>query len=358
MRLFQFISEINLFETDATDNISIRIQRLCTWFFISTFTTSLLIVTIYASLYAEEVHITIQNPTIDFYAELASKYSIECDCSETSVPHKEFISLQPIYHQVCSSDFVTQRWIDYLFHSAEHSFYYYAEFRSTAVQQFQLLAILCQLSIQETKDGLDLFFHTEIISDKLMSKDFLVAETQARIDTFKTNAPDAFDYKLMFIREMITGNDLLSSTATLFQFAYQYYDYGHKSIWEIKDETVFFYQTGGDRCTCRYFFTCYSRAGFFGGRLFKSDYSSAYSYIIDGWYTGCRPIDSLLSSTLKTFYNQTMINSLLRYFNNISSNFTYLNANKESIFDLNTNLSTIVKAGFIEKWIENINYSL
>ncbi|CAF1074309.1 unnamed protein product [Adineta steineri] len=302
MRLFQFISEINLFETDATDNISIRIQRLTTWFFISTFTTSLLIVTIYASLYAGEVHITIQNPTIDLYAELAAKYSIECDCSETSIPHKEFISLQPIYHQVCSSDFVTQRWIDYLCHSTEHSFYFYADFRSTAVQQFQLLAILCQLSIQETKDGLDLFLHTEIISDKLMSKDFLVAETQARIGTFKTNAPDALHYKLMFIREMIAGNALLSSTPNIFQFMFQYHDYGYGPVWKINHENVF-HQTDGNFCTCKEFFTCYSRAGFFGGSLFNSDNSFAYLYIIDGWYTGCRPIDSLLSSTLKTFYN-------------------------------------------------------
>ncbi|CAF1194034.1 unnamed protein product [Adineta steineri] len=53
-----------------------------------------------------------------------------------------------------------------------------------------------------------------------------------------------------------------------------------------------------------------------------------------------------------------MINSLLRVFNNTSSNFTCLDANKESIFGLNTTLSTIIKSGFIEKWIENINYTL
>ncbi|CAF1352072.1 unnamed protein product [Adineta steineri] len=304
------------------------------------------------------LRIEIQNPTMDLYAELAAKYSIECDCSETSIPHKEFISLQPVYHQVCSSDFVTQCWIDYLFESTEHSFYFHVDFRSTAVQQFHLLAILYQLSIQETKDGLDSFLHTEIISDKLMSKDFLEAETDSRISTFKTNAPDAFDYKLMFIREMITGNALLTSTATLFQFAYHYDDDGHEPVWKINDATILFRQTDDCPCVCRQFLKCYSRAGFFGDSPVNSDYTFAYLYIIDGWYIGCRPIDSLLSSTLKTFYNQTMINSLLRFFNNTSSNFTCLDASKESIFDLNTNLSTIVQSGFIEKWIENINYSL
>ncbi|CAF1041718.1 unnamed protein product [Adineta steineri] len=354
MRLFQFISEINLFETDATDTISIRTQRLCTWFFISIFTACLLIVTVYASLHTDMIRIEIKNPTIDIYEKVAAKYSMECDCSETSVPHKEFISLQPIYHQVCSSDFVTQRWIDYLFESTEHSFYFHADFRSTAMQQFQLLAVLCQSSIQETGDGLDLFFHTEIISGKLMSKNFLVDEAHSRISVFKRNALDAFDYKLMFIREMIAGNVLLSSTATIFQFTFQYNVYGNRPMWEGSNYDVTFFQSDKSSCICREQFTCSTPAVF----LDNSNNASAYSYIIDGWYIGCRPIDSLLSSTLKNFYNQAMINSLLRYFNNIPSNFTCLDANEESIFDLNTNLSVIIKSGFIEKWIQNINYSL
>ncbi|CAF1171735.1 unnamed protein product [Adineta steineri] len=230
----------------------------------------------------------------------------------------------------------------------------HADFRSTATQQFQLLAILCQSSIQETEDGLDLFFHTEIISGKLMNKDFLLAEAPSRISALKRNALDAFDYKLMFIREMIAGNVLLSSTATIFQFNFQYYAGGSGLTWGSAAGDVTFFQSDKSSCICREQFTCSTPALF----LDNSNNSSAYFYIIDGWYIGCRPIDSLLSSTLKFFYNQTMINSLLQVFNNTSSNFTCLDANKESIFDLNTTLSTIIKSGFIEKWIENINYSL
>ncbi|CAF4299714.1 unnamed protein product, partial [Adineta steineri] len=222
------------------------------------------------------------------------------------------------------------------------------------MQQFQLLAILCQSSIQETEDGLDLFFHTEIISGKLMNKDFLLAEAHSRINAFKRNTLDAFDYKLMFIREMIAGNVLLSSTATIFEFNFQYYAGGSGLTWGSAAGDVTFFQSDKSSCICRERFTCSTPAVF----LDNSDNSSGYLYIIDGWYIGCRPIDSLLSSTLKTFYNQAMINSLLRFFNNIPSNFTCLDANKESIFNLNTTLSTIIKSGFMEKWIENINYSL
>jgi hypothetical protein len=53
-----------------------------------------------------------------------------------------------------------------------------------------------------------------------------------------------------------------------------------------------------------------------------------------------------------------MINSLVRLFNDESSNVTCLNATKESRFYPNTTMETIIKSGFIEKWIEQINYSL
>jgi hypothetical protein len=49
---------------------------------------------------------------------------------------------------------------------------------------------------------------------------------------------------------------------------------------------------------------------------------------------------------------------LLRFFPNLRENISCLDANKSTIFDPNTTtLETIVKASFIEKWAQEINYS-
>jgi hypothetical protein len=308
------------------------------------------------------LRVEIQNPTVDLYTELEHKYSMECFCSNASILHGQFIELVPIYHQVCSSDFVTQRWIDHLFDLRKTPFYFAADFRSTASQQFQVLAALCRFSAQGIKYGLDSFFGTELISNKIMSKAFFLAEIQAHIDAFKINTIDAFDYKLMFIREIIAGNALLPSTETILNFILRYSDNGPWAGWSIQTPINGFFDPDGYFCSCKNMPRCYGKAGFFGDNLYIRNNgfdSYAYLHIIDGWYIGCRPIDSLLLSTLKTFYNQTMINRFLQFFNNVSSNFTCLNANDKTIFDPNTTtLETIVKRSFIEKWIQQINYSL
>ncbi|CAF0846073.1 unnamed protein product [Adineta steineri] len=359
MPFFQKLKELNLFETNATDASSIRIQRLSTRFYLSIFTITLLILSIYASLHKIILLVEIHNPTIDLYHELEAKYSMECSCSETSIRYGELMNHIPTYHQVCSSDFVTQRWIDALFDSTKTPFYFPIDFRSTASQQFQLLAALCQSSARGINDSLQSFFRSELISEKLMIEDFFLTKIRADIDTFKNNTLDAFDYKLIFIRDTIQGNILLPSIGTILNFYFHYIPLEHEPLWIVNTSaSAFILPHENSLCTCEKLPTCYTRARIFGDNLF-GNYSDGfdYLYIIDEWYIGCRPIDSLLLSTLKTFYNQTEINSFLNFFPNILPNFTCLNANETSRFQLNDTLKTIVKNGFIEKWIQQENYS-
>ncbi|CAF1033170.1 unnamed protein product [Adineta steineri] len=359
MPFFQKLKELNLFETNATDANSLRIQRLFTRFYLPIFTIILLILSIYAALHKITLLVEIHNPTIDLYHELEAKYSMECSCSETSIRYGEFMNQIPSYHQICSSDFVTQRWIDALFDSTKTPFYFPVDFRSTASQQFQLLAALCRSTARGINDSLQSFFRSELITEKLMTKAFFQARIQADIDTFKNNTLDAFGYKLTFIHEIIQGNFLVPSSGTTLIFYFHYIPLELNPLWMVTaGPSAFFSPDDGDLCTCEKLSTCYTRAGFFGNNLFNinsTDFDRLY--IIDEWYTGCRPIDSLLLSTLKAFYNQTEINSLLNFFPDISSNFTCLNANKTSRFQMNDTLKTIVKSGFIEKWIQEENYS-
>jgi hypothetical protein len=102
-----------------------------------------------------------------------------------SIPYEQFIRIVPRYHQICSSDFVTQRWIDYLYNPAMTPFYYPQDFRATASQQFQLLAILCRLSAQAIDDGLRSLNNTKLITSQALSKNLLDAQMQAHIDAFK-----------------------------------------------------------------------------------------------------------------------------------------------------------------------------
>ena len=49
---------------------------------------------------------------MDFYHSNLNE--LTCPCSNVAIPYHKFIRLTPIFHQVCSSDFVTESWINLL----------------------------------------------------------------------------------------------------------------------------------------------------------------------------------------------------------------------------------------------------
>lgn len=357
-RFVRWITELNLFESNVTDDHNIKIQRRHTRFYIITLSFFLFTVSIYVSLQVITQHIEKEHPTFHWYDKLQEKHEIKCFCSNVSIPYEEFIQLDVSYHQVCSSDFVTQRWIDYLYNPKRTPFYFAEDFRATASQQFQLLAILCRLSIEATDEGLRSFNKTKLVSTELFSKDLLDIEIQTAMNTFRKNLISNFNYSLMVVRQLIISNSLLPATESFSNFQIRPPD---DKPWLPFLVPYCFYHIDNFCCYCSINPTCKAHAGFFGDELYgKNNGGSIYAYldVVDGWYIACLPIYSLLFSTLKSFYNQTTIDSLSLFFINSSGNFKCLDSNKSTIFDpTDTNLETIVQANFIENLTHNITYS-
>ena len=80
---------------------------------------------------------------------------------------------------------------------------------------------------------------------------------------------------------------------------------------------------------------------------------------IDGWKTGCWLMESVLQSSLQTFYNQTAFNQILACINSsvLSDHFTAMNASKKGHFSLNTTVDILVERLFLEEFVKIFNYS-
>ena len=65
--------------------------------------------------------------------------------------------MKPFYHQVCSSDMVSQRWIDYYNSYPVSLVTSYLEFRSNAGRHFQILSSFCKQAQQTVNDSLEVF---------------------------------------------------------------------------------------------------------------------------------------------------------------------------------------------------------
>jgi hypothetical protein len=80
---------------------------------------------------------------------------------------------------------------------------------------------------------------------------------------------------------------------------------------------------------------------------------------VHGWYVACWPIESLLLSTLESFYNETALKRIITNVNSSTplDSFTVLNESVSSRFNRSNSLNTLIDALFIENSTKVLNYS-
>lgn len=89
--------------------------------------TGLLVLTVFMSIRPYTYIETVKLSSVDDFTELYEKYSftLNCPCSQTTLEYNQFITdIKPEYHQICSSEFVTPRWMNVQFvKSPEQEFF-------------------------------------------------------------------------------------------------------------------------------------------------------------------------------------------------------------------------------------------
>ncbi|UJR12567.1 hypothetical protein I4U23_016743 [Adineta vaga] len=121
--------------------------------FLFSLIVSLTALVLFGALLNETQTVTISNVTEEEYQKLEQKYSqtLRCPCQKISIEYKEFSSIQPILHPICSSVYVTDQWYSgYLSFPANSLPYPFLNtlrgpqsFRSIGPAQFRLLSLFC-----------------------------------------------------------------------------------------------------------------------------------------------------------------------------------------------------------------------
>jgi hypothetical protein len=218
-RKCRFFIELNLFETVATDEHSVRIQRWSTRLYIFVLTTAMIILLAYTTLNVMTKQIEVQNPSLLTYFNLYNKYgNVRCRCTQIALSYRAFVELSPLYHQVCRSDFISQKWIDFLFDNNMTMMRYAVDFRASASNQFQVLRELCQISYSAIDDALETFYKSKLISGDLFNKDLFNAQLNADILAFQSVTILNFRRSLIFMRSFIAGNAFMPAIQTAFRF--------------------------------------------------------------------------------------------------------------------------------------------
>lgn len=159
------------------------------------------ILAIYTSVTLHTISVTVNKPSWAHFQQLYTKYSLElsCPCTDISIPYESFITIQPRFHQVCSSDFVqTDRWLEYFTWAYNPNITTYPsrvypafDFRVKGQLYFFFLRSLCQLAVKTVANAIATFNKTKFVSAEPMFKAHFNAQTSLIIQQLQENVSNS-----------------------------------------------------------------------------------------------------------------------------------------------------------------------
>ncbi|CAF3643756.1 unnamed protein product [Adineta steineri] len=334
----QYCQNLNLFPSVplTTDERELKNQNISTRLYISLFTLSLTILFLYTSLTDITKTINVPTPTLTKYEQLYSKYSqtLTCPCQHISINYDKFLSIKYTFHQVCTSVFITDKWIthnDVILHYLDTS----NDPRIVVSYAFQALDAFCELIESTINNSLIQFNSTQYITASVASSELFRSQAQSFIDQFKLSTTNNFLLSLNMIRKTTQGNAFLSGQLT------NYYLKVNSDNSSVSSTSISY-----SDCNCHLSSTCVNQLS-----IYKNDSGNVTSFDVPGFYVGCYVIETLLQSTLQCFYNQNCIDELLLYLTTASPiNATALDPSLSSQYSEDSTIENLLNNLMIEEW--------
>lgn len=138
----------------------------------------------FTALSDETVIITTTNPSFTTYNSLEQIYSttLQCPCSNKAISQQRFMSFSPTFHQICSSGFIDDAWIQLLNYRATDN--YNNDWFTISSAQFQLLADLCDLVNKTINDAARRFLSQIFIASSVINQDDFNKQINASVNQF------------------------------------------------------------------------------------------------------------------------------------------------------------------------------
>ncbi|CAF1076407.1 unnamed protein product [Adineta ricciae] len=374
-KLFRSIQQVNLYKhIEKRSEEDIRKQRLITRVYLILLGVSFTILLIFTSLSTEIATITEANPSLLTYEELQILHpnTLLCPCSTTTIPYEKFLSLSPVLHQVCSSDWVSDRWLSILQYVVDYNT---EDWRNRAYLQFKLLSNLCQLAKNTIDDAVHHFLSQSLIIASVLSEMEFRTQLDATLNQFSQSTITSFG-SLVNIARLLTQVD-------------QFYLGSRKNDWDtIQDPFLtgviqpnnltlqIAFSLPGTRyvnlssinCICATNSSCQTSVAVYQmDSVWNSRIYAYISYIVPGSLASCSTFSSLLFSQLFCYYSESNCYSILMtymkdsYYQNVefpqwyqaNPLIYYPNASR---YPPNTSISTIVEQIMIEQWNPSYSY--
>lgn len=345
------LREWNLFRAsrppDRNDEQQLRNELISTRIFIFSLLISVLVLLVYTSQVQVTQTITIDSPSLAVYTSLYHDYAqtLTCPCKNIAIAQQEFIALDPTYHQVCNSDFITSNWFSFLNAVGDNNLS--KDFRYTGSLLFRILAAFCNISKETIEDSLPRFYSTQFVTNNLVSRDLFYEQCKSSISLYLSTTATALTSSLQFIQDSIFVNGFLSGLATNFELEPSPY-YAWIPGYEIFPLSSTYNESGV--CYCEYTPTCVASA-------YIMNTKTRTVFTIAGLHIGCSLIEAMRQSDLQCLYSQICLDQVKYYLQSpFPFNATALDASTPSHYNASTKISELLDNLMVESWSQNITF--
>jgi hypothetical protein len=297
-RLRKLLRDLNLFENESSDAQSIHHEKLATRIYILALIGLLITAGIVAAFSLRIVYKIDHLPSQSKFTHLVQNYAntLKCPCTSSIIAYETFVSAHVQFHQVCSSEFVSQAWIDSTYVPRNMILSLPTnDIRFTLSFFWQVIAGLCRISNQTSIDTLTNFGKSTIFSPTAVSEELIQIQAREALNNSINTAQVVLIRNLLTNQRIITGNQLMSGLATNVYVDFTASDNGVRS-------TPLILLRNSDNCSCLTVDGCPRPAMINNtqGRLTS----------VPGMVVDCLIVDATLASTLECYYDHTCISLL------------------------------------------------
>jgi hypothetical protein len=296
-RLWQSFLQLNLYAKPSSDAQTTPKERYATRLYISSLAIVIFIIIIASVSIARTVYKTEYSPSHTRFSQLASEYpdTIYCPCSTIGIVYDTFVTTYAHFHQVCSSQFVQQTWIDMIFAEQNSLSLSTDDFRTTLSFFWQVIAAFCNVS-NRTWTAIETDFSTSYtFSPVAVAEQVVRTQTQATLNNTIYSAQTKLSRNLLAIRRIMSGNQIVSALATNYYLRYPPGNLSSSSPPQMSPRIY-------DNCSCFHSQGCPHPA------IFNDTHGN--SNTIPGMIADCLIMDGTLASTLECYYNQSCLSLL------------------------------------------------
>ncbi|CAF0768516.1 unnamed protein product [Adineta steineri] len=346
--------KLNLFHSQSTDLTTVHREILSTRLYLVVLLISVFTLTLYTSINGLIKEKIVHSPSLAVYKKLQKQYpdTLQCPCTKLAIPYRTFVNVAPSFHQVCSSDFISQSWIDFTF-KTNTTFIWPMDVRTSLSAMCQLLAAVCSSSTKIIFDTLNDFSNLPLINSMILPEDILLIKTSTALDLtiqMISNSP----MKLLSTFEKISiANGLVTGLSTNYALRTFNYRPGGKAQSVIPAVVRYIAQGSNTTCTCMHEGTCPISGSFYLYDMWETSGLYDLNKIIpnqtlSGIVVDCTPLQMVFASSLECFYNQSCVDLILSMYAQYI-NISILNQIIPSRFMTTTNIKFLIENLFIEQ---------